>query len=175
MSSNQQSEGLTLADLRAPPRRGSLNEAAKVKVIRLTGQSQFHQQSAAQKEEVTTEPAEDDGYADLDDTEGRQDRVEKKPANGLEAVQAARKAKAAKARVDKRKQEDRVTVNISQCMYEVVTMCAEDRGWSCVDEEEDMNESARHNLYWIDKSQIQEHFKRIRGWQKINHIPGTQT
>lgn len=65
-------------------------------------------------------------------------------------------------------------VNVTQCKYEAIRMAARERGWKLI-EDEDSPLFNRCNIHWIDVPEIQEHFKNLLPYQKINHFPGIRT
>lgn len=72
------------------------------------------------------------------------------------------------AKTKKRKYQ-RVLFWSAECKYSVVLNRVDELGWKQVDYEKSENKA---NVFWIDVSTINEHFRHIQPWQIINHFPG---
>eukprot|EP00747_Dinoflagellata_sp_TGD_P186632 gnl/TRDRNA2_/TRDRNA2_43763_c0_seq1.p1 gnl/TRDRNA2_/TRDRNA2_43763_c0~~gnl/TRDRNA2_/TRDRNA2_43763_c0_seq1.p1 ORF type:complete len:709 (-),score=107.56 gnl/TRDRNA2_/TRDRNA2_43763_c0_seq1:112-2238(-) len=64
-----------------------------------------------------------------------------------------------------------VLFNCSHCLYDVITGVAESRSWRLVKSEE-RAVSVGCNLHWVDDCAINEWFRRVEPWMRINHFPG---
>lgn len=62
-----------------------------------------------------------------------------------------------------------VLFNASHCMYDVITAAVKGRGWRVVRSE---SKASTCNVHWIDECSINDWFKRVEPWMRINHFPG---
>lgn len=63
----------------------------------------------------------------------------------------------------------KVSLNATQCKYSVIRNCALERQWKVVEKEDGR---PKCNLYWIDTPEIQDIFRKLLPYQKVNHFPG---
>ncbi len=67
------------------------------------------------------------------------------------------------------RQRESITICVKDCKYESVKRSAQLLDWELVNDD---TSKTKANVLWVDSCNLENRFRELASWQRINHFPG---
>ncbi len=67
------------------------------------------------------------------------------------------------------RQRESITICVKDCKYESVKRSAQSLDWELVNDD---TSKTKANVLWVDSCNLENRFRELASWQRINHFPG---